>query len=90
MNFARVTLPYLGSGSTSRLATTRLLGILASLLSSGYPDTDLPLLRERIAGVQGSGLTWGLRPIHTVLLAVSVRPLLGTLGTVLGATLLAV
>src|SRR6056297_1362818 len=28
MNFASVTLPNLGSGNTSRLATTRLLGIL--------------------------------------------------------------
>src|SRR5690606_14050049 len=39
MNLARVTLPNLGSGSTSRLAATRLLGMLLHSSLQGYPGT---------------------------------------------------
>lgn len=53
MNFAKVTLPNLGSGSTSRLATMRLLGMIITFLSSGDPNTDLPQMRR-----QGFGLTY--------------------------------
>ena len=44
INFARVTLPNFGSGSISRLATIRLLGMLYTL-SSGYPNTNLQQMR---------------------------------------------
>src|SRR5690606_5938841 len=42
INFARVTLPYFGSGNISRLATTLLLGILIASLQE-FPRTTLRL-----------------------------------------------
>src|SRR5210317_953156 len=38
MNFAKVTLPNLGSGSTSRLATTRLLGMILPFYLFRLPE----------------------------------------------------
>jgi hypothetical protein len=54
MNFANVTLPYLGSGSTSRLATTRLLGMILPFSLQVDPNTDLP----QSLGRQGFSLTY--------------------------------
>ena len=53
INFANVTLPNFGSGSISRLATIRLLGMLYTL-SSGDPNTNLQQMR----GQQRFGLTY--------------------------------
>src|SRR5688572_24326934 len=50
INFARVTLPNFGSGSVSRLATTRLLGILiASLQELSKTTFEAQLLQTCLA-----------------------------------------
>src|SRR5210317_2417635 len=78
MNFASVTLPNLGSGRTSRLATTRLLGMVLPFSLQVIPNTDLPLTRRR----QGFSLTYIVKPV-----CADRTRLLGTLRTILGAAI---
>src|SRR5690606_26208727 len=84
INFARVTLPNLGSGSVSRLATTRLLGILNSLSSGISQDNPInPIVYSLL------GLTRLNRKLKQPNLAAeNLRLLLlRTFRTVFGATL---